>query len=121
MNSGVTFGEPMKAIAHDGYGPPDDLALREVAKPSIDDTGVLIRVRAAAVNPVDWHLMRGEPSFLRMMGGSHPVGRIPGSDVAGQVEAVGARVTAFRPGDEVLACAVVLWPNGHAAARRILC
>jgi NADPH:quinone reductase-like Zn-dependent oxidoreductase len=78
----------MKAIAHDGYGPPDDLALREVDKPSIDDTGVLIRVRAAAVNPVDWHLMRGEPSFLRMMGGRNPVGRIPGSDVAGQVEAV---------------------------------
>jgi NADPH:quinone reductase-like Zn-dependent oxidoreductase len=91
----------MKAIAHDGYGPPDDLALREVDKPSIDDTGVLIRVRAAAVNPVDWHLMRGEPSFLRMMGGRNPVGRIPGSDVAGQVEAVGARVTGFRPGDDV--------------------
>jgi len=95
----------MKAIAHDGYGPPEDLELREVDKPSIDDKGVLIRVRAAAANPFDWHLMRGEPTFLRMMGGRNPVGRSPGGDVAGEVEAVGARVTEFRPGDEVLGVA----------------
>lgn len=95
----------MKAIAHDGYGPPEDLELREVDKPSIDDKGVLIRVRAAAANPFDWHLMRGEPTFLRMMGGRNPVGRSPGGDVAGEVEAVGARVTGFRPGDEVLGVA----------------
>jgi NADPH:quinone reductase-like Zn-dependent oxidoreductase len=95
----------MKAIAHDGYGPPEDLELREVDKPSIDDKGVLIRVRAAAANPFDWHLMRGEPTFLRMMGGRNPVGRSPGGDVAGEVEAVGARVTGFSPGDEVLGVA----------------
>lgn len=105
----------MRAIAHDGYGSPDDLELREVAKPSIGDTGVLIRVRAAALNPVDWHLMRGEPSFLRMMGGRNPAGRIPGSDVAGRVEAVGARVTAFRPGDDVFGVcsgALAEWARG---------
>jgi len=95
----------MKAIAHDGYGPPDDLELRDVDKPSIDERSVLIRVRAAAANPFDWHLMRGEPSFLRMMGGRNPVGRTPGGDVAGQVEAVGARVTRFGRGDEVLGVA----------------
>jgi NADPH:quinone reductase-like Zn-dependent oxidoreductase len=62
---------------------------------------VLIRVRAASVNPLDWHLMRGEPSFLRMMGGKNPRARIPGADVAGQVEQVGPRVKELRPGDEV--------------------
>src|SRR6185503_12339746 len=66
-----------------------------------EDESVLVRVRAASVNPLDWHLMRGEPSFMRMMGGKNPVGRIPGSDVAGVVEKVGATVTQFRPGDEV--------------------
>ena len=91
----------MKAIAHDGYGPPEDLRLREVDKPRIDATGVLIRVRAASVNPLDWHLMRGEPSFMRMMGGKNPVERIPGSDAAGHVEEVGGAVTQFQPGDEV--------------------
>jgi len=90
----------MKAIAHDGYGPPDDLQLRELDKPAIDDKRVLLRVRAASVNPMDWHLMRGEPSFLKKVGGN-PVGRVHGADVAGEVEAVGARVTEFRPGDEV--------------------
>ena len=91
----------MKAIAHDGYGPPDDLALRDVEMPRVEDSSVLLRVRAASVNPLDWHLMRGEPSFMRMMGGKNPIGRIPGADVAGQVEAVGAKVTTLRPGDEV--------------------
>ena len=95
----------MKAIAHDGYGPPDDLELRDVDTPSIDEKGVLLRVRAAAANPFDWHLMRGEPSFLRMMSGRNPVGRTPGGDVAGRVEAVGARVTRLRPGDDVLGVA----------------
>ena len=91
----------MKAIVHDGYGPPEDLQLREIDKPRVDETRVVIRVRAASVNPVDWHLMRGEPSFLKMVGGRNPVGRIPGHDVAGVVEEVGARVARFRPGDDV--------------------
>jgi NADPH:quinone reductase-like Zn-dependent oxidoreductase len=92
----------MKAIAHDGFGPPDDLRVREIDKPQVGDVhGVLIRVRAASVNPLDWHLMRGEPSFMRMMAGRRPVGRIPGADVAGEVEAVGAKVIQFRAGDQV--------------------
>ena len=91
----------MRAIAHDGYGPPESLQLREVDPPKIDDASVLIRVHAASVNPLDWHLMRGEPSFMRMIGGKNPIGRIPGADVAGVVEQVGAKVTQFRPGGEV--------------------
>jgi NADPH:quinone reductase-like Zn-dependent oxidoreductase len=91
----------MRAIAHDGYGPPERLQLRNVDTPTIDDAGVLIRVHAASVNPLDWHLMRGEPSFMKMIGGKNPLGRIPGADVAGVVEQVGAKVTQFRPGDAV--------------------
>jgi NADPH:quinone reductase-like Zn-dependent oxidoreductase len=91
----------MKAIAHDGYGPPDDLTLRELDRPELKPDSVLIRVKTASVNPLDWHVMRGEPSFMRLMGGRNPKGRIPGVDVAGVVEAVGAKVTRFRPGDEV--------------------
>ena len=91
----------MKAIAHDGYGPPESLQLRNVDSPKIDDASVLIRVHAASVNPLDWHLMRGEPSFMKMIGGKNPLGRIPGADVSGVVEQAGAKVTQFRPGDEV--------------------
>ena len=91
----------MRAIAHDGYGPPEDLQIRDVEGPANGDGSVLIRVKAASVNPMDWHVMRGEPSFMRLMGGRNPKGRVPGVDIAGVVEAVGAKVTRFRPGDEV--------------------
>lgn len=91
----------MRAIAHDGYGPPESLQLRNIDPPKVDDASVLIRVHAASLNPLDWHLMRGEPSFMRMIGGKNPIGRIPGADVAGVVEQVGAKVTQLRPGDEV--------------------
>jgi NADPH:quinone reductase-like Zn-dependent oxidoreductase len=91
----------MRAITHDGYGPPEHLQLRDVDRPEVDDGSVLVRVKAASVNPLDWHLMRGEPSFMRLMGGRNPTGRIPGADIAGVVEAVGAKITEFRPGDEV--------------------
>ena len=91
----------MKAIAHDGYGPPEDLELREIDKPTLKAKSVLVRLRAASVNPMDWHLMRGEPPFIRMMGGRNPRGRVPGADIAGVVEAVGKQVTRFKVGDEV--------------------
>src|SRR5687768_12202436 len=96
----------MQAIVHDGYGPPEDLELREIETPRVGDKDVLVRVHAASVNPLDWHLMRGEPSFIRLMGGlGTPKGRIPGADVAGRVEEVGAKVTRFRVGDEVFGTA----------------
>ena len=82
----------MKAIAHDGYGPPEDLELREVDKPSIDDRGVLIRVRAAAANPFDWHLMRGEPSDHTPSSSSR--GRRAAASAPGVPETTTTRVSA---------------------------
>lgn len=92
----------MKAIAHDGYGPPDILQLRELDRPEVGDDGVLVRVHAASLNPVDWHVMRGEPFLIKVINGFRtPKGSVPGVDVAGEVEQVGANVTGLRPGDPV--------------------
>jgi NADPH:quinone reductase-like Zn-dependent oxidoreductase len=91
----------MKAIINREYGSPDDLKLQEIGKPVINGDGVLVRVRAASVNPLDLTL-RGRPYFVRLMTGlRRPKQSVPGVDVAGQVEAVGENVTQFRPGDEV--------------------
>ena len=94
----------MKAIRYDRYGPPQVLKLRDVDMPAVGDDEVLIRVRAASVNPLDWHFMRGAPYLVRMVAGlSRPrasASRL-GADMAGVVEAVGKNVTGFRPGDEV--------------------
>lgn len=98
----------MKAIVYRTYGSPDVLELTEIAKPVPGDDEVLLRIRAAAVNPMDWHLMRGLPPLLRAIfrfkkpSGEQP-GR-PGRDVAGVIEAVGRSVTALKPGDEVFGC-----------------
>jgi len=92
----------MKAIVYSTYGSPDVLKLEETDKPTPNTDEVLIKVRAAALNPLDWHVMRGMPYLLRLMTGLRKpkVARL-GFDVAGQVEAVGRNVTQFRPGDEV--------------------
>ncbi len=92
----------MKAIVRDKYGSPDVLELKDIDKPVIDDDSVLVRVRAAAINAYDWHMMRGSPYLVRMVAGLRkPKSSAMGVDVAGQVEAVGKNVTQFRPGDEV--------------------
>src|SRR5436190_11814960 len=91
----------MKAIVQDKYGSPDVLELREVDKPVVKDDQVLVRVRAAAVNIADWHLLRGMPYVMRLVSGPRkPKREIPGMDIAGQVEAVGGNVRQLRPGDE---------------------
>ena len=92
----------MKAFVYISYGSPDVLKCEEIEKPTVGDNEVLIRVRAASVNPLDWHLMRGKPYIVRMMAGllKPKVTRL-GVDVAGQVDAVGRNVTRFKPGDEV--------------------
>jgi NADPH:quinone reductase-like Zn-dependent oxidoreductase len=95
----------MKAIVYTQYGPPDVLQFKEVARPTPADDEVLIKVRAASLNALDWRLMRGGPYIVRKMFGlSKPniarPGR-PGRDVAGQVEVVGRKVTQFKAGDEV--------------------
>jgi NADPH:quinone reductase-like Zn-dependent oxidoreductase len=93
----------MKAIIYTEHGPPDVLKLTNVPTPEPKEHEVLVRVAAAGVNPLDWHMMRGEPYFLRLMErGTH---RIPGVDVAGRVQKVGPNVTTFRAGDEVFGTA----------------
>jgi NADPH:quinone reductase-like Zn-dependent oxidoreductase len=94
----------MKAVVFHRYGPPEQLELKDVEKPEVDDDGVLVRVRAASINALDWRVMRGEPYVGRLMGMGlrKPIRSIPGVDSAGTVEAVGKNVTEFKPGDEVI-------------------
>jgi NADPH:quinone reductase-like Zn-dependent oxidoreductase len=92
----------VKAIVNQRYGSPDGLELREVDVPEIGEDEVLVRVRAASVNPYDWHMMRGHPYFVRLMTGvRRPSAPGLGADMAGVVEAVGPSVTRLQPGDEV--------------------
>jgi NADPH:quinone reductase-like Zn-dependent oxidoreductase len=95
-------GELMKAIVYHDYGSADVLRLGEIEKNLPNDNQVLVKVRAAAANPLDWHYMRGTPYIVRMDSGlfKPKVGRL-GVDMAGVVEAVGRNVTRFKPGDEV--------------------
>jgi NADPH:quinone reductase-like Zn-dependent oxidoreductase len=96
----------MKAIVYHTYGSPEVLQYEDRDKPTPKDDEVLVRVRAASVNPYDWHFMRGMPYPLRMQAGlGKPKDPRLGVDLAGQVEAVGSKVTQFRPGDEVFGCA----------------
>jgi NADPH:quinone reductase-like Zn-dependent oxidoreductase len=92
----------MKAITLSDYGSPDVLTLKEVARPAIDETGVLVRVAASSVNAGDIFTMRGSPWLVRTsVGFPKPKDYILGWDIAGRVEAVGKAVTRFQPGDEV--------------------
>ncbi len=95
----------MKAIVQHEYGAPCDvLRLAEVDTPAVGEQEVLVRVQASSANPWDWHFIRGEPVLMRPagLGGLRkPRFLIPGGDVAGTVEQVGGRVTAFAPGDHV--------------------
>lgn len=91
----------MKAIINTDYGPPEALKLRDIDVPAVDADRVLVRVRAASVNPADLHNLKG-PFVARLSGGMRrPKQPVPGIDVAGVVEAVGENVTELRPGDEV--------------------
>ena len=94
----------MKAVRYHRYGGPDVLELQEVDTPAAGDGELLVRVRAASVNPLDWNFMRGAPYLVRMMAGlsrPKPSASRLGADMAGTVEAVGQNVTGFQPGDEV--------------------
>jgi NADPH:quinone reductase-like Zn-dependent oxidoreductase len=92
----------MKAIAYEAYGSADILEVKDVPKPDVEANEVLVRVRAASANPYDWHFMRGIPYVARAsMGLRKPKYELLGTDVAGEVEAVGNTVTRFRPGDAV--------------------
>ncbi len=92
----------MRAIRFTKYGPPDLLQLIEVETPTPNPDQVLVRVYAAAANPLDWHRMRGSPFLVRIGDGLlKPKNPKLGADIAGRVEAVGSAVTGFQPGDEV--------------------
>jgi NADPH:quinone reductase-like Zn-dependent oxidoreductase len=93
----------IKAYFYRDYGSPDVLRLEEIEKPVPADDQVLVRVRAASVNPLDWHYMEGTPYIARLLEFGFLQPKVPrlGVDMAGQVEAVGKNVTDFKPGDEV--------------------
>jgi NADPH:quinone reductase-like Zn-dependent oxidoreductase len=95
----------MKAIVQERFGPPDVLRLADTGRPEAGAGEVLVRVHAAALNPYDWHVMRGDPFIARLMGEvglTRPKARVAGVDAAGVVEAAGANVRGLRRGDEVL-------------------
>ena len=93
----------MKAIVYTQYGPPDVLRLQEVEKPTPQNNQVLIKVHAASVNALDWHLLTADIFLVRLMSGGllKPKNKILGADIAGRVEAIGRNVKQFKPGDEV--------------------
>ena len=91
----------MKAIVQDAYGSPDLLELREIDRPAVGDDAILVKVHAAAVNALDWHMTRGMPFVVRMAAGLDPRNRVIGVDLAGRVVTVGKNVTRFKAGDDV--------------------
>jgi NADPH:quinone reductase-like Zn-dependent oxidoreductase len=100
--AGGATATTMKAIVQEAYGAPDILTFRDIDKPVIGANDVLVRVRAAGVNPADWALVGGLPYIARPLYGlGKPKNRVRGTDVAGEVQAIGTSVTRFRPGDEV--------------------
>ena len=92
----------MKAAIYTRYGPPDVIQIMGVEEPVPKDREVLIKIRAASVNPLDWHFLRGTPRVARIAFGlGKPKDSRLGVDVAGQVDAIGRSVTRFKPGDAV--------------------
>ena len=107
----------MQAIVQDRYGSADVLAPRVIDPPEIGDRDVLVRVRAASIHVGDVIVMTGSPYLMRLATGLRkPKNQVPGTDIAGTVEAVGDDVTQLRPGDDVFG-----WCTGafaeYAAAR----
>ena len=94
----------MRAIVQERFGPPEVLRLADIGTPDVGADDVLVRVRAAALNPADWHILRGDPLVARLMGIglTKPKDPVAGSDAAGVVEAVGTNVRGLQPGEEVL-------------------
>ncbi len=111
----------MKAMVQNTYGSTDVLELREIEKPVIGDDQVLVRVKAAGVNPADWAIMSGLPYIARPVYGlPRPKTKVRGTDVAGVVEAVGANVTGFHTGDEVFGSSDGSYAEYAAAAAAAL-
>ena len=113
----------MKAVIQDQYGAPAQLRLADVDKPVPGPGQVLIRAHAASVHADVWHMIRGVPLVLRVMGGGlrRPSEPIPGTDVAGAVAALGPGATRFQPGDRVFGEVVegFQWRNGATFAEYV--
>jgi NADPH:quinone reductase-like Zn-dependent oxidoreductase len=87
----------MKAIVYTKYGSPDVLHLEKVEKPAPGDDEVLVKIHAAAANPLDWHFMRAKPFFMRLISGLlKPKNKILGADIAGQVEGLAQTLNSLR-------------------------
>ncbi len=110
----------MRAIVQLGYGTEQEYQLQDLEVPTPAEDEVLVRVRAASLHPDIWHVMTGLPLVLRLMGSGlrRPKVRVPGTDLAGTVEAVGGRVTRFKPGDAVFGETLTQhqWINGGTFA-----
>jgi NADPH:quinone reductase-like Zn-dependent oxidoreductase len=108
----------MKAIVCTKYGSPDVLQLKEVAKPTPKEGEVLAKVHAASVNAADFEILRG--TWVARFGGPlRPKYKIPGSDIAGRVEAVGRNVKQFQPGDEIWGD--LSFPYGYGTFAEYVC
>ena len=114
-------GTTMKALVQEGTGSADVLHLREIERPAIDDDRVLIRVRAASVNALDWHNVHGG-RILTIIGALTRQKNIPvrGVDVAGEIEAVGENVTRLRPGDVVFGTGRSTFAEYATSTERVL-
>ena len=107
----------MKAIQALRYGSPDVLELVDLPIPTPGEGQALVRILASSVNAMDWHSVRGEPRFARLMLGlRRPKSGVAGADLAGVVEAVGPDVTSVKPGDEVLGMSIKTWAE-HAVVK----
>ncbi len=114
----------MQAIVQKRYGEPSEvLQVEDVAIPQLQSDEVLVRVQATSLHPDVWHVVTGRPYVLRLLGAGviKPKNPVPGTDLAGRVEAVGQAVTAFRPGDEVFGEShrKMQWNNGGAFAEYV--
>jgi NADPH:quinone reductase-like Zn-dependent oxidoreductase len=111
----------MRAIVVTQYGPPEVARLAEIEKPTPADGQVLVKIVAAAANPLDWHGLRGKPILARFMTGLlKPKSSRLGVDIAGVVQAVGAGASEFQPGDEVFGvCAGAFAEYGCARETRL--
>ena len=111
----------MKTIVYRKFGSPDVLTYEDAPKPTPDNDQVLIRIRAASINPLDWRMMGGGPRMVRaLLNLGKPKIKRPGVDVAGEVESIGRNVTRFKPGDAVFgACKGALAEYGCAAESKL--
>jgi NADPH:quinone reductase-like Zn-dependent oxidoreductase len=97
----------MKAVVYEKYGTPDVLEYREIEKPMVMEDDILVKIHAASMNAVDWHIRSGTPFMARLMGGSartlfmKPKSNMLGADFAGEIEAIGKNIEQFKKGDDV--------------------